>query len=353
MSLIQDIIKKSKRKHSYTLMAKRLNRTLNGISKGDYVLVTGITSSGKRAFVDNYYVIGLLKQWKAADPEHRQPLKIVYFSSRYSKDFKILKWTSNRYTTATKHIMDVPTMLAGAGRLFNMNSAHVKSLDKHGTLFEDAMEEGILDIEDDNVSIISIERKMTEVLDEMGDLAYNDLGEATFSPTEEFENSLVVLVVDDLNSVKGDRSSYGTGRMEKDEISASLDKLLLKYTAMGVTVVAIKRSPSPAFGRYLPSMRESNGLSPNKCIVMFNPLQERLNTFVGFEPKDYIDKHNINRLRFAFIAYNETGVSGVALPLLFMPENGIFAELMFAGSDKAEKYNEELFEKHLDIRDNK
>ena len=354
-NILEEILNKNSEKHKYVLAGKRLNKTFNGVKRGDYVLVTGVASSGKRSFVDNYYVIGLLRQWYMLDDVGRadRPLKIIYFSTKYTEEFKLMKWTANRYTSANSRIMDIPTMTGSAGKLFMIDESRKKKLYSEFKLFEEAADAGVLEIVDRSITTLTIEKKMTHVLDSMGELEYDDDGKMHFTPNEEFEKSLVVLVLDDINNVKGDKSSFGVGKMESDEINSSLNTLLLKYADMGVAVTAIKKTPYGNYGKYMPSVKEANGLSPNKCIVMFNPAQERLAKHGEFETLKFADDEGIQRLRFAYIAYNETGVSNLYLPLLFMPENGIFAELNASGTEKAAHYNEDLFNKHVEIRNTK
>lgn len=354
-SVLEHILEKQNNRHKYFLAGKRLNRVFDGIKKHDYVLITGVSSSGKRSFVDNYYVIGLLRQWHALSAEERtlRPLKIVYFSTKYSEEFKLMKWSAHRYTTSTSSIMDIPTMTRSSGRIFNIDEGRKKRLYTESQIFEDAADAGVLEIIDGKVTSESIEKKMTSVLNDLGDMEYDDDGKLTFSPNEEFEKSLIVLIVDDLNHVKGGKSTFGSGNMEKDEINISVDLVLSKFAKLGVSVVAVKKTAYGNYGKYLPSVKESNGLSPNKCIVMFNPAQERILKHGNFETMKYIDTHGIQRLRFAFIAYNENGVSNMYLPLLFMPENGIFAELNSLDTEEANDYNEDMFNKYCKIRERK
>ena len=69
------IINKYKIKHKYTLggkSSKLLTRLFGGINKGEYTMISGLPSSGKRSFIDYYYVILLIKQWFQLDDDVRE-----------------------------------------------------------------------------------------------------------------------------------------------------------------------------------------------------------------------------------------------------------------------------------------
>jgi len=354
MRKFEDILESNIKKHTYKLGGKALNRSFDGINRGDYVAVTGVSSSGKRSFVDHFYVISLLKQWYDMDEEARamKPIKILYLSTKYPKEQKIMKWVANRYTTSQNRIMDIPTMTKSSGKLFKIDSSRVDRLKKESKIFEEAISEGVLEIEDEHISVHSIEKRIASLLRKYG--SFNFEGESMeFTFNEEYENMLFLIVVDDVNHVAGGASTYGAGKMEKDEINFTLDKLFVDYTALGLSVVVVKKTSYPSYGKYMPSVKETNGLSVNKSIVMFNPAQEHLSSWGTFEVLDYTDDYDVQRLRFAFISYNSNGISNVYLPLLFMPENGIFAELSSKDTSKATKFNEELFDRFVFIRNNK
>lgn len=349
-----EVINKKKFKHPYVFSNKRLNKMFNGINKKDYVVITGLPSTGKRSFVDHFYVIDLLNQWYNKDEEARElePLRILYFSSKYPESTKMLKWASNLYTTSTGRIMDIPTMVGDSGKLFKINGNREEFVLKSFKVFEDAVKENVFEVVDSNITPLSIERKLNKLMLSMGEINYLENGGIKFIPAEEFEKALTVVVIDDIDNIKGSESNFGEGKMGEKEILDEMDSILTKYSSMGLTVVAIKSTEVViGYKQYSPSLKEFKGLSPTKSIAIFNPFQEKYSTHLQFDTLEYIDKYNINRLRFAYISYNESGMSNVHLPLLFMPENGIFKELDFINNDVDESKNKEKFNKFVKIRE--
>ena len=352
---IERIISKNSTKHKYRLAGKRLNRLFNGISPGDYTLITGLAATGKRSFVDFYYMLRILEQWDALSDEEKEtkPLKITYFSTKYSIDYKMMKWVSALYTMKSKLMVDVPTLLQGAGKLFKMGETTFNKVIANADLIDRAVAAGVLELIDFNITPITIEKKLNDVLESQGEIEYTDEGKTIFTASEDNESLLNIVIVDDLNHINSGMSSFGEGKMESAEISSSIDSILVKYSKLGMSIVAVKRTDaSKLYGKYMPSVKEMNGVSPTKCIVMYDPIRDHAKDYLLFELPAFVDDYGINRLKFAFIAYNETGISNINMPLLFMPENGIFAELKLINKDEDYTYNDKLFEAHVTKRNN-
>jgi hypothetical protein len=85
---------------------------------------------------------------------------------------------------------------------------------------------------------------------------------------------------------------------------------------------------------------------------MYDPVQDKQKQFLGFDLELFIDAYGINRLKFAYIAYNETGVSNINMPLLFAAENGIFAEMKLMNTEADGAYNDKLFNSMVERRKN-
>ena len=352
---IEKIISRNVTKHKYRLAGKRLNKIFNGISPGDYTLITGLAATGKRSFVDFYYMLRILAQWDKLSEEEKisRPLKITYFSTKYSLDYKIMKWVAALHTMQNSIMMDVPTILQSAGRLFTMGNSMYEKVISKASLIDRAIEAGVLELIDFNITPITIEKKLNDILESQGDISYTDEGKTLFTAHEENETLLNIVIIDDLNHINSGSSAFGEGKMEATEISNSIDAVLVKYSKLGMSITAVKRTDnSKLYGKYLPSVKEMNGVSPTKCIVMYDPVRDYHKEYIMFELDTYIDDYGINRLKFAFIAYSETGISNINLPLLFMPENGIFAELKLINREEDHKYNEKLFASHVLKRNN-
>jgi len=345
---LEKIISRNSRKHKYILAGKRLNKLFNGISHGDYTLITGLPATGKRSFVDYYYVLRILDQWDKLDAEAKimRPLKIIYFTTKYTADYKTMKWSSALFTLTSKLMLDVPTLLQGSGRLFNLNDKILEKIVEKSSLLDRAIDAGVLEIIDHNITPITIDKKLNDLIDKQGDIEYLDNGKIEFTPLEEFETALNIVIIDDINHISAGKSSFGEGNMERDEISSSLNDILSKYSKLGMAVTVVKRTDaSKIYGKYVPSTKEIGAMTVTKCIVMYDPVTDRLKDFLSFQMEEFIDGYDINRLRFAYIAYNETGISNLYMPLLFTPENGIFVELKMMLNEANSSYNLTKFTK--------
>jgi len=350
---IEQIINRNVTKHKYKIAGKRFNRLFNGINAGEYTLITGLPATGKRSLVDYYYLLRILKQWDAIpeDEKDENPLKITYFSTKYSLDYKYIKWVAALHTMESSTMVDVPTILQSAGRLFNISDAVLEKILSKSALIEKAVSAGVLEIIDGTVTPITLSKKLHSVLESQGTVSYDDAGETVFEFSHDNEKMLNIVIVDDLNHIAAGKSTYGEGNMEEAEIKTSINEILSKYAKLKMAIVAVKRTDtSKVYGKYSPSTKELSNLTPTKCIVMYDPLRDKVSEYLDFKLNDYVDQFGINRLKFAYVAYNETGISNINMPLLFMPENGIFAELKLINSEADEAYNEKLYYAHVDKR---
>jgi len=348
---LESIIAKMANKNFYQITNPILNTKLNGINKGDYLLVAGVPGSGKRSFVDNYFFIDILRQW-AKIPEidkAKEPLKIIYFSTKYKRNYKFLKWGCSLYFSTSSTVVDIATITGTAGKIFKMSDAQYEEYIKASNLIDIAFKKGVVEFEDTNVTATTLDMKLNNLAESMGSIEYVG-GEAVLKYNEEDENTTVIVIVDDINNVKSG-SSHDTGMAPQGEVKKEVDRILKKYSKMGFTVIGINTSAYNNYKKYEPSILEMTGFSPNKCVIMFNPLQEKLRQHVGFNTLEYVDEDDgINRLRFAYIAYNESGVSNYHIPLLFIPENGKFVSLNIISEEADEVANEGKFKKVINIK---
>lgn len=327
---LNDLILKTYNESSYDISNPLLNSKINGINKGDYMLVGGLPGSGKRSFVDNYFLIDMLRKWdkKTAEEKEQEPLKIIYFSTKYKKDYKFIKWGCALHFNTSGNIIDIPTIKNSSGKLFEMKAIDYEKYIDSTDLLEKAFEAEVLTFIDTNVTLVTLDKTLNGFAQDFGELEYRDNGEMEYTLHKEEENLKVIVIVDDINNVRSGPSSYGEGFAKKDEVNSEVNKILKKYSSIGFSIVAINTSAYSKFSKkYVPSTNEVAGFSPNKCIIMYNTFQEKVKNHIGFESLDFVDEYGVNRLRFAYIAYNEVGISNFNIPLLFIPENGKFVPL--------------------------
>ena len=350
MSSIQDnlhkIINKYRIRHKYTLGGKSsilLPKLFGGITQGEYTLIAGLKSSAKRSFLDYFYVSLLTKQWFNLDDDIREqrPLKIIYFSTKYTREQKILKWMSTMYTSSFRSAMDLPTMLQGPGRLFNMDDNMEANLESIASIFDEMVDNKVLEIIDGKISPLTIETKMEEILSEYGEISYDKEG-LQFIPEEGFDNTLFMIIVDDINEIHpvgvDDDSS------KPFMVRAHLDRLFKSYARLGLNPTVSITSGWSGFGEYSADISELKNLSPDKAIVMSNPrVGTNRKSSIGFVHEEYIgEDSNIFRLRFANIIYNSHGPANIAIPFVVSLESGIFVELKKADHPKADVFNPKM-----------
>jgi hypothetical protein len=340
---LSKIINKYTPKHKYNFgsTSPLLTRHLNGIQKEDYTIIAGASSSGKRSFTDFYYVILVLKQWFSLEDEERatRPLKILYFSSRENKELKLLKWTATIYTSMYKEIIDLPTILQGPGKLCPMDNDLYNNIDMAASIIDEAINEGVLEIIDGKLSIFDLESHIDTTLESFGTLTHTMDG-SVFKPNEDKENTLFITVIDDLNNVQS-----GAASASNTESSKTLDKFFKEYSSLGINMVGIKSIVPFNQTLYEPSFKDIGDLSPNKAIVMFNPLLSQKKRYAGFTTSFFIGETDlIERLRFAVIIKNNTGISNTKIPLLIIAESGNFMELKFPTRNNNGEDEETYFE---------
>ena len=327
--LLSDLVYKNYASDSYNISNPYLDAKLNGLNKGDYLLITGLPGSGKRSFVDNYFLMDMLRKWnkKTEEEKEAEPLKILYFSTKYKMNYKYMKWGCLAHFNSTGIIMDIPTLTNSSGRLYNLEEEEFDKYLEGSELIGKAIKDEVLTFIDTNVSNLTLDKTLNDLAEDMGDIEYDE-AEVSIKYHDGYENTTVIVIVDDINHIKAGMSSYGEGYAKKAEILDTVNTILKKYASLGFAIVAINTSEYAKFkAKYIPSTSEITGFSVNKCIIMYNPFQEKMPKHLGFDTLEFVDVYGVNRLRFAYIAYNEVGVSNHHIPLLFIPENGKFVPM--------------------------
>lgn len=312
-------------KYGFGKSSVLLSKYLNGIQQGDYTVVSGLPSSGKRSFTDFFYVVLVLKQWFALEDDERaeRPLKILYFSSRESAELKLLKWTTSIYSSMFKELLDLPTMLQGPGKLCPMSSELYSNIEMASTILDEAIKENVLQIIDGKLNIFNMENSVEEVLNSYGTLTHDITG-GKFTPSEGHEKTLFITVVDDINHINTLKE------VNEGNTGGAIDKFFKDYSKLGVTMVGIKSFIPFSYFLYDPTLKDIGDLTPNKAVVLHNPTVTKKKRFAGFESDFFISERDlIPRLRFATIVKNNTGVSNISIPFVIIPECGNFLELKF------------------------
>lgn len=91
-----------------------LNGYISGLRKYLYVLVGGLSGSGKTSFVDNAFVLDVYDWWIKEYKEGRTKIKLnwIYRSMERDRKYKIAKWTCYKIYKDHGILLDVPDILS-------------------------------------------------------------------------------------------------------------------------------------------------------------------------------------------------------------------------------------------------
>lgn len=340
------IINKYKLKHKYDFGKSNplITRYLNGIQRGNFTLISGTPTSGKTSFTDFFYVVLLVKQWFFMEDTERleKPLKILYFSQTVPKELKLLKWTASIYTSMFKSMMDLPTMLEGPGKLHPLNKQDATELDSAASILDAALAKNVLTVSDGVLDFARLEVSIEAALESYGVLEHTKQG-STFKPKDGHEHTLLVVVIDNIDKIRGGKD------VSAAETTALFNKLVEEYKSYGVSIIATKTTIPFIYEKYSPSYKDVDKYTPDKAIVMYNPRVTGAKRHAGFTVEHFIGKDMVDRLRFASIVKNDTGIANINIPLVFLPECGNFIELSFPSRDSSMDTTKEFLDSDDDI----
>lgn len=346
------------------LPLKRLETFINGIQKQFYVLIGGMSGTGKTALADLLYVMGPYLWVKAQErlPEDKRSkikLKIIYRSMERSKKYKIQKWTCIYLYLKHGITMDVPTINGWSSKLFDITPEIREKIVSASKFINDMLNSGIVEIHDGAENPTGIWKNAVTFAHSVGKLKIVETvtkegyikKEKVYTPDD--PDLYPILIEDHLGKLKTE-TIEGIRLKGKSLIDKMSEYNGILRDVYGFTIIAISQfnrsladstrmknkvlSPEPSDFKETGNTYEDADL----VLALLNPYKLGVSRDLGYDVDSFVTSKRYNRYRSLFVLKNSFGVDDVGMGLLFRGEMGLWEELP-KPEDKADL--EKIYEK--------
>jgi len=331
----------------------KTGKLLNDYVKGEFVVVSGRKTSGKRSFIFKNYVLHPIMEKLTYKQE--LDVRIFYFSTKKTAD-EIVEKIATSYVAqkiAAKkddkmhNKISISSFYNYSGADIPMSPSNAKSnLVSAFTVINAFVEKNYLKIIGGTKSIFEIKNIIKSIFGSYGRFD-EDFDEFTYK--EEFHNIIPIIIIDDAsmvlgedgrNCVKNDNSAR-LGVVLKD-LAKTLNAIVVLNVPSGNTYVSQKES------FYINKIEEIGPYSnlADKILFMHNPKETGDRYSFDYEMADFTNLNSgVCYFRHMTIAANTLGPSGITVPYFFFPQSGNIFELPGIDSDKLDEYKELVYNK--------
>lgn len=305
----------------------RLNRYV-GIRKRMYILVGGLTGSGKTSLVDDAFVLNPYDWYISPQNKSNIKLHIIYRSMERSRVYKLAKWTCRQIFMKYGAIVSVPTMLGWGSRMTkDEHDMFLTCRDYINGLAE------VVTIIDGPENPIGIAKHLKENALARGHIEDVDQYNKVYIPNDERE--ITIVVEDTLNLLKLTKE-LTTKKAAIDKMS---DENRYARDFYGYTIVAvnqlnreianINRIKKGDVEPQLEDFKETGQSQDDADVVMalFDPLRYKIADPSGYNLDLLVDDAGAKFFRSLRIIKNSYGPDDIRIGLGFLGELGTFKEL--------------------------
>ena len=304
----------------------RLNNFTGNIVKSNLTIISGDASIGKSEFMDFHYLYNILMTWHKST--NRVPIKILYFSTKVSKEVKYLKLISSYMWLNKKIRVDVPTLLNRVNKKSPNLTEVYTALDEAKPFFTDIEGEQVLNIYDKDITVDSIKTAIFDYMQSIGTIT-----DTEFIPNDGYENNLLYIFIDGVDDI----STYaeGSGYLSKKDTMARLQGDMSHYkrtfeSSIIITAEEIDKPYKKGIKDYLPSHR-SLGTWLKSCdigIVIHDPIKEDTLKILLPESADealFVTK-GVSIIKYWFVVKNTNGADLAFERMISLPGSNISIE---------------------------
>jgi len=327
------------------LPLKTVGKIINNIQQRMYILLGGMSGTGKTSFVDYIFVL-YAYIWYRKNKE-KLKLKIIYYSMERSKKYKIQKWTCMLLYIKYQILIDVPTLNGWEGKMYDINDELFEKIKSCEKFIDELLTSGVIQIIDGHQNPTGISKDIETYMKKWGkEERLSKTNEDGFEYTEvnyePNDPSLHVLVVlDHIGKLRRERESRNSTRLlnKKENIDRMSEILGHARDRYGITPIVISQ-----FNRSIGNVERMKvkDLAPEPddfkdsgniyedadiAIALYNPYKLKDFNHLGYDVKAFVNRHGYNRFRSLVVLKNSYGVDDVIKGLLFKGECGIFEEL--------------------------
>lgn len=327
------------------IVFNRLSGAVNGIQKSMYSLIGGNSGTGKTAYVDLAYVLGVYDWWYKNKGTTKIKIKIIYRSMERSKKYKLAKWLCLKLFMDHGIIIDTKTLFGWQGKKFDLDQDLVDKIKGYQSYFDDMLNSGIVEIIDGAENPTGIYKHIVSYANKHGE--EKQIDEFTRRYVEKDPNLYTLIIIDHAGKAKSEvnNGKQLTKKETVDKLSEYMGLVRDKYGFIPVVVSQFNRgignierfknkevSPEPD------DFKDSGNLyeDADTVLALFNPFKLKINDFLGYDIPKFVSKTGENRFRSVSVLKNSYGVDDVIIGMNFLGECGHFREIA----------NPEEFDKH-------
>lgn len=304
----------------------RLNKYI-GIRRSTYILVGGLTGSGKTSFIDDAFVLNPF-DWYISQSNPGIKLRIIYRSMERTRVYKMAKWVSRKIFLDHGYIIPVPKLLGWTDKM---------TKDEHDIflMYEDYMEmmDDVITIIDGPENPIGIAKELKAHALKHGKIEQVDEYNKRYFPDNEREITLVVL--DHIGLLKTTKDQP----TKKQAIDKMSDELRYARDFYGYTPVVVSQfnrdisnpirmkhgDVEPQLEDFAESSQTQN--DADIVLALFDPMRYKVADPSGYDLEKLKDQHGAKYFRSLRLIKNSYGSDDIRIGLGFLGDVGMFKEL--------------------------
>lgn len=318
------------------MVFKKLSTTVNGIQKYIMTLVGGNSGTGKTAYVDLAYCLGVYDWWYQNKDKTDIKIKIIYRSMERSKKYKLAKWLCLKLYMDHKIIIDTKTLFGWQGKKFELDESLIKLIEGYQDYFDEMLESGIVEIIDGAENPTGIYRHIQAYANLNGKTEQISEFSKRYVPND--PNLYTIIILDHIGKCKSESNNgkYLDRKEISDKISEYMGIVRDTYGFSPVIISQFNRSignidrfkskdvsPEPDDFKSSSNMYEDCDVA----IALFNPYKLKINDFLGYDIPKFVSPLGENRFRSVSVLKNSYGVDDVIIGMNFLGECGHFREI--------------------------
>lgn len=309
---------------------ERLNRYVS-IRKSTYILVGGLTGSGKTSLVDDAFVLNPY-DWIISDEGRKSgiELEIIYRSMERSKLYKLAKWTSRRMFLDEAVDIPIGKLLGWKGFPKLTHDEHDLFLHYEGYFNEMATKINIIDGPENPVGIA---KELKAHALKNGRLEDVDQYNKIYIPNN--PNKITIVVIDHVGLLKLTKDQ-NTKKLAIDKLSNELRYARDMYGYVIVPISQFNRDIANPIriknGDVEPNLEDFKDSSSTQedadvVLALFDPMRYKVDDPSGYKLDRFRDQYGAKYYRSLRLIKNSFGEDDLRIGLAFHGKTGIFSEL--------------------------
>lgn len=310
----------------------KLSKYINYVERGKNTIIGGRPGSAKTSFTDHVYFLSIFKWWrdlgytKEGEPiphPNRPPIKFIYFNMRSSAKLKLQKLMCLHLKLEYNYTVDIPTLLSGVGKLFDLSADHKHAIEASREFFEEL---------EDHLHMFNGPQTPTDISNIVNRtmLEYGRMeSENNFVFNEDCKGQYTLIFIDNTDELLPESDGYASmneAALEK-RLGDFLNEFKNNYKSSNFVIKPPKVSNSRMLKDTEPSYKDLGNLGKiaDVGLVLYNPFDENNNRYLNYPVEDLVIRGK-NRFRTVTVVRNKLGTSNITVGLILLGECGYVRE---------------------------